>query len=283
MSKEKSDRVFNEIYTEIVIDSDKSFLNKTIFRIIRRLGFFNSIGEFRKHRPMYRGFFWGDLPVGGAKSLILGSAGPEKVEDNSPARRFVVARDYETPAQNLNVKNVTYTPNGFAWRGWTLDQSISAVSVRSPKRFFKEIPCRPPRQIVEGTIIQAQTPFTFGDWVPEHRNSILAAKQFPSPLILPNWIGNRSYVHKELSELGVDYIVLNDSIHIENVHVLKKKHILNLLLEEDVQVYRSTYRVLDNSPESGNIIYLSRETFSRTVETTGRQYPSRIISKIVKV
>ncbi|MFK7849065.1 MAG: hypothetical protein AB8G77_27505 [Rhodothermales bacterium] len=278
MSDQKTATVFKELYHEIVEDSSNPYIKKQIFRTLRRLGFLGKIAKYRKHRPMYYGFFWGDLPIGGAKNLIMGS---DSSEDSTLTRRFVVATDYETPSEDLDVEHVTYTPNGFAWRGRTLDQSISVVAVRNPKRFLKEIPRRPSLHLAEGTLIQAQTPFTYGDWVPEHRNSIIAAKEFPLPLVLPNWIGRRPYVQKELSDLGIDYLVINSSVHIKKARVLRKKHVLNLLLSDDIKAYRTAFKAPAPKPKHGKIVYLSRGSFSRTIKTEGRHYPSNTIGKIV--
>jgi hypothetical protein len=141
---------------------------------------------------------------------------------------------------------------------------------------------RPTHPIDEGTIVQSATPFTYGDWAGDQRNSILSSKKFPTPLILPSWIGNRWYVKKDLSDLGVEYVIADSSIFIRNAYVLRKKSVCNLLFEDDVQAYKAAYNSPDVTPKPGSIVYLSRGSFSRTIEMAGRNYPSDIIGKIVE-
>lgn len=281
MLKDKSDTTYQDIYKE-VNEFKKNWLSRRFFRILRKLRLMNSSRGYRAHRPMYHAHFWGDRPIEGQRGLIIGSDPSESSEKDELERSFVVSRGYIEPTENHSISNVTYTSRGYAWVGWALDGSSSSVDMKSPLRFFKEIPFRTSRRINEGTIVQSFTPFTYGDWVPEHRNSIISAEKFPVPLVLPSWIGNRSYVQQELSDLGVEYIVIDRSIFIENAYVLGKKHPFNLMLEEDVQAYKAAYNVPDVKPKYGEIVYLSRGLFSRSVEMAGRNYPSDVIGKIVE-
>ncbi|MDU8945525.1 glycosyltransferase family 61 protein [Ovoidimarina sediminis] len=260
------------------------FSKKTMIRILRRLGFLDDSSITRERKSKYCAYFWGDQPASSIQDIILDSDPDEYLAGARCMRSYVVVNDFVVPPKNLKIANVTYTSNGFAWIGKKLDSnaSVTKLTTRSVLRFFKEIPLRTPSRITQGTIVQAHTPYTYGDWVAEHRNSIISAKEFPRPLVLPAWIGTRPYVQKELSDLGIEYKVIEDNTLIEEAYVLSIKHLGNILLEEEVQFYREAFKVPNVIPKQGKIIYLSRVSFRRTVETPGRSYPSEIIGQIIR-
>ncbi len=286
MSNDKSTSTYQEIYHEVNLLQKNKFSSLTL-RILRRLRLMNARTDGQSQELVYHAHFWGDQPEQQKKRVklrdyIVGRDDTKCSGSSRLERSFVASRDlYATPA-NYFASNVTYTSRGYAWVGRCLDRSASSANIRSPLRFFKEISIRPSRRIKEGTIVQSTTPFTYGDWAGDQRNSIVSAKKFPTPLILPSWIGNRPYVKKDLSDLGVEYILADSDIFIRKAYVLQKKSRCNLLFEDDVQAYKAAYNSPDVTPKPGSIVYLSRGSFSRLFEMAGRNYPSEIIGRIVE-
>jgi len=234
--------------------------------------------------PVLEGRFWGDAPDSPyAKGLAtIGQA----VTPNTSVtllQHSIPEKDYtdQVPTKTFH-DNVFYSKNGFAWTGGQLDQSLSIMLPRTIGRVWRERPTKAARVIETGTIIACEHPYTYGDWIFEHLMCIAHAGEFPQPLVLPGWIGDRGYVKRDLDRLGIDYISTDGPVRIKKACVLHKQNPGALLKAADAVAFRKLFGVETRAPDRGSILYLSRDGIASDQVKKDRDYNSAAIAKVVE-
>lgn len=248
-------------------------------RTLRRLGIVTSSldeAQFLSRCAL----FHGDIP-GTHRSPAVGRLDlPAPVEGVPP--NFVCSAEYmrPRPTQTLH-RDVLYTPGGFAWKGHRVDIALSAHSVRSSRRLLADRLQRRGLTIARGTIIESQSPHTYGDWTTEQMKSIALCPDFPQPLVLPAALAARSYVRSELGRLGIEILAADRPVLIREAVVLHKPCPLTLWRPEDVAAYRKLFGIVPPMPRPGSILYLSRLDVRSEQTAAARDYRSATIAKIV--
>ncbi|MEL6645817.1 MAG: glycosyltransferase 61 family protein [Pseudomonadota bacterium] len=234
--------------------------------------------------PVLEGRFWGDTP-NSPYARGLSTIGKAKPDGATVAldQHSINERDYtEAVPTKTRHKNVFYSQNGFAWTKGQLDQSLSIMLPRTIGRVWRERPTKAALVIEQGTIIACDHPYTYGDWIVEHLMCIAHAGDFPQPLVLPGWIGDRGYVKRDLDRLGIDYISTDGPVRIEDACVLHKQHPGALLTAADKVAFRKLFGIETGMPRKGSILYLSRDGINSDQVKKDRDYNSAAISKIVE-
>ena len=222
--------------------------------------------------------FWGDRPTMPETDRIV-----DEGSDGPLPRYTARAPDFSSPVPaRTEHNNVYYTPNGFGWTGRQLDQSLSVMLPRTLGRVWAERPRSTSRRIAEGTIVQCEHPYTYGDWVIEHLTAIARGGDFPQPLVLPLWIGARGYPGKILDRLGIDYTIAEEPVLIEKATVLHKPHPAALLTRDVVEAHRALFGVTPETPAPGRLVYLSRAGIASEQVKIERENYSDLMGRVVE-
>jgi capsular polysaccharide biosynthesis protein len=237
--------------------------------------------HYLSHSEKFKAVFWGDLPTS-SRPFITGKCA-KNIQHSEILlnQNWTTARNYDKNPKPTCANNIIYTKNGFVWDRGALDDNKSSVRLQSFQRYLRETPIFTKRMITQATIVQTTNPFTYGDWIPEHINSLAAFHDFQSPLLIPQWIGERSYVQRDLNLAGVEFIVLNCAVRIKEAHILPRINHYNLITSSDVVNIRKLFDFRPTKPQLKSILYLSREGFKRFFTSEGRDYPSLAIEGIV--
>lgn len=195
--------------------------------------------------------------------------------DKSEQRRLA----YKTPRpESENIDNLLYTPEGMALVDGKI---IERFSVRAPS--VPEIlntPNEASRTIPAGTIIEAETPYTYGDWVGDFVRALVTAADIVEPVIMPAILAEKAYVTRDVAALGLKLEIADAPLLIEKARVLRKCVPSYYWRSEDVEAYRKAFKLAPAPARKGSITYLGRfETLSESVQ---RQYPSETVAKIVE-
>ncbi|MEO9827668.1 MAG: hypothetical protein ABJF50_25000 [Paracoccaceae bacterium] len=195
--------------------------------------------------------------------------------DMPPQRRCVYK--IQPPEQEM-CGGLMYTPQGIAIKKGKI---IERFSIRRPSllelvklpnlKDFGEVPT--------GTILQSQTPYTYGDWVGDFLHSIATAQSIVEPIILPNYLADKSYVKRDLEKIGINYIVCRTPIKINTAYILRKKLPSYYWNRQDVKKFREKFSIEPPEVNRGSITYLAR--FDTCGEAVYRHYPSSEIAKYV--
>lgn len=147
--------------------------------------------------------FSGDIPRG---------AGSEKSQ---------VKLAYRLPRVPQEIHNLLYTPKGMAWKEGALHQRYS---LQEPAlRDLYERPSEKPTVILpEGTVVQAETPYTYGDWVSEHLCTLISSMPVTAPLLMPRHLMAKSYVRRDLGLLGIKTYTVECTLLVKKALVLPK-------------------------------------------------------------
>ena len=184
--------------------------------------------------------FAGDLPR---------SAGNE----NSQGRL-----EYKLPRLPQEVNDLLYTPGGMAWMDGALHRKFS-LGEPSVRDLFKSPFGKPAVILPEGVVVQAETPYTYGDWISEHVCTIAAAMPLAAPLLMPVHLMAKSCVRRDLGLLGIETHTVESTVLIRKALVLPKKRFSHYFTRDEVQAFRRVFHVDSEPPRSGSILYLSRE------------------------
>ncbi|MEZ5894384.1 MAG: hypothetical protein R3C58_14730 [Parvularculaceae bacterium] len=194
--------------------------------------------------------------------------------DKPPQRRLV----YATPRpQTETVERLIYTPEGMAALGGKI---IERFSVRAPS--LPEIlkaPKTAAKTIAQGTIIEAETPYTYGDWVGDFILALVHARALPEPVVMPAFLGAKSYVLRDLKALGHKVEIAEAPVLIEKATILRKRTPSYYWGADDVGAYRRAFRLDPLPARKGSLTYLAR--FDTVSESVQRAYPSQSVAKIV--
>lgn len=195
--------------------------------------------------------------------------------DKPEQRRLVYAQ--ERPARET-VHNLLYTPEGMG----VIDGGIiEKYSVRAPS--VPEIlrtPKEAARTLATGTVIEAETPYTYGDWVGDFVRAMATVQDIAGPIVMPAFLAAKPYVKRDLAALGLALEIADAPLLIERATVLRKCVPSYYWSEADVSAYRRAFGLEPASPRQGSITYLGRfETVSESVQ---RDYPTEEVAAIVK-
>lgn len=223
------------------------------------------LGRYRSYSASERALiqreavnFVGDLPIGTTEHCHY------RVE-------FLQPRPFQT-----QINNLMYTPAGMAWIEGHLDVRYS---LREPAlRDLVREPI-PTDSIPFGVIIQAETPYTYGDWVSEHLTCLSRATPLPAPLLLPRSLSNRPYILRDLALLGTNFIRVEQPIYLQTALVLHKTRFSHYWTKAEALACKQALGVQLKSTRPGSIIYLSRANEVSAAQQ--RSYPSQLIAEIL--
>jgi hypothetical protein len=204
--------------------------------------------------------FSGDIPRG---------AGSENLQHK---------QEYKFPRTPQEVSDLLYTPRGMAWKDGVLYRKYS---LREPAlRDLYERPIEKPTVILpNGIVVQAETPYTYGDWVSEHLCMLATAMPIAMPLLMPRHLMAKPYVRRDLSLLGIETYTVESNLLVKKALVLPKGRRAHYFTREEVVAIRRAYHVDSTPPRPGSILYLSRE--GERGEAIQRDYPSETIGTIM--
>ncbi len=195
--------------------------------------------------------------------------------DRRPQRRLV----YETPRPEfIDVPDVAYTPDGLAvHRG----RYVARCSIRPPStvEILKTPKAAPSKNIAAGTLVECETPYTYGDWVGDYVLSLVTQNSLIPPLLLPAFLAKKAYVIRDVEALGVPYTVIDEPVRIEQARILRKRVPSYYWGPEQVDAYRERFRLSPPPARPGSLVYLGR--FNTISEAAQRDYPSEATARIV--
>ena len=187
-------------------------------------------------------------------------------------------RVYKNPRPEFtDAGDILYTPQGLAVQN---GRYIDRYSIRQPSTMeLLKPPSRGVRAIAQGTVIESETPYTYGDWVGDFVLALTTSKNIIGPLVLPAFLAKKSYVIRDVEALGVAYVVADDVVRIEQARVLRKRIPSYYWGPEQVAAYRSAFGVNPPPARKGSILYLGR--YDTVSEAAQRRYPTETVARIV--
>ncbi|GJL92584.1 hypothetical protein [Hyphococcus sp.] len=195
--------------------------------------------------------------------------------DQPPQRRLI----YKTPRPEfVDVENLTYTSAGIAIHD---GQYAARYSIRTPSilQILKKPESAVSKIIARGTVVECETPYTYGDWVGDYVLSLVTAQNLIEPLVLPAYLAKKPYVIRDVEALNIQYIVAEKPVCIETARVLRKRTPSYYWGPAEVDAYRKHFAITPPQAASGSITYLAR--FNTVSETAQRAYPSKEVAQIV--
>lgn len=193
--------------------------------------------------------------------------------DKPEQRRLV----YKTPRPDCEiVSDLLYTPEGMGVAGGKI---IERYSVRRPS--IPEIlktPKTAARTIAQGTVIEAETPYTYGDWVGDFVRALATAAP-AGPVVMPAFLAAKPYVQRDIAALGLKMEIAEAPLRIEQATVLRKCIPSYYWSAADVGAYRKAFHIDPPAARDGSITYLGR--FGTVSESVQRDYPTETVAKIV--
>jgi hypothetical protein len=196
---------------------------------------------------------------------------------NKPEQRRLV---YAQPRpESETVADLLYTPEGM---GAIDGKIVERFSVRAPS--LPEIlktPRDAVRTIARGTVIEAETPYTYGDWVGDFVRALAlaTAENIEGPVVMPAFLAAKPYVARDIAALGLTMEAADAPLRIETATVLRKRIPSYYWSAADVDAYRKAFRLNPPPVRSGSITYLGR--FATVSESVQREYPTETVANIV--
>ncbi len=157
-------------------------------------------------------------------------------------------------------RHVLYTRRGMAWVGGALERRYSFQEV-GPKHVF-ENPGAPTRTYARASILQAQTPYTYGDWMSEHVAALSLAlldQRIVEPLLLPQHWFSKAYVQRDLAIMGIRAEGLDSTVLIEEATVINKTRHSHFWARPEVEAVAKVMGMVRRPCEPGTALYLSRK------------------------
>ncbi len=195
---------------------------------------------------------------------------------DKPAQRRLV---YHVPrAAREHATNLIYTASGM---GVVSGRIIERFSVRAPSApEILKTPRRAAREFAAGTVIEAETPYTYGDWVGDFICALVTAEKIVEPVVLPAFLAEKPYVVRDLSALGLTFTAVNEPVRIKEATILRKRIPSYYWSAAEVAAYRKAFAIAPAQARVGSIIYLGR--YGTVSESVQRQYPTESVAKIVE-
>ena len=224
--------------------------------------------------------FHGDIPTTHRSSGIGEILNPPS--SRAPTN-FVVHEDWaEKPVARREISGVVYTPDGLAFQGRAVDLDLSTSRYMSVGQLLKRQALWNLETVNEGTIVAAEHPNTYGDWISEHMKSLALAGKIREPLLLPARFANRAYVGEGLTRLRIAWKIVDRPVLIRSATALLKRRPINLWTANEVQAYRARLGIASMQPQPRSLIYLSRSGVVSEQRQADRMYPSAEIARIVE-
>ena len=187
---------------------------------------------------------------------------------------------YQTPRDAyVDVANLDYVPQGLASVNGRI---ITRYSIRRPStaEILKSRRDGDKKLMTQGTVIEAETPYTYGDWVGDFVLSLVTCKDIVEPLCLPAFLATKPYVMRDIEALGIKYEVIDGPVCIQNARVLHKRIPSYYWGPQEVAAYRDAFKVTPPAARENTMTYLGR--FDTLSEAAQRSYPSEAVARIVK-
>ena len=187
---------------------------------------------------------------------------------------------YKKPrAAFIDVEHLGYGADGLAS---VHGRIITRYSIRRPStaEILKSRRIDDNNTLEKGTVIEAETPYTYGDWVGDFVLSLTKSNDIVEPLCLPSCLAEKPYVIRDVEALGIKYEVIDKPVRIEKARVLRKCIPSYYWGPADVAAYRTAFGVSPPPARQGSITYLGR--FNTHSEAAQRTYPSEEVARIVK-
>ena len=218
-------------------------LDSTLVDLARRTG------RFKDWKPGERATlhtdvvsFQGDIPP---------RAGVERNQ-----RRLVLA---DPPPLVTEADDILYTREGMAWVDGSLERRYSFEHVVA--RHVLRKPWRAARSVARGSVLQSETPYTYGDWMSEHVATLAQAQidgQIVEPLLLPaRWFA-KPYVQRDLATMGVRAEAVDRTVRIGHATVLNKRRHSHFWCKPEVDAVMSAMRTVQRPCRPGSALYVSR-------------------------
>jgi hypothetical protein len=188
-------------------------------------------------------YFEGDIPP---------TAGKERNQ-----RRLVLS---EPPPLATYASKVLYTSAGMAWVRGRLERRYSFQEVGV--RHLVDKPRQPARVVARGSVLQSQTPWTYGDWMSEHVTVLaqaLCAGLIVEPLLLPERWFVKPYVKRDLAVLGIRAESVEVPVLIEDATVINKQRHSHFWTRTEVGAVMAGMSIVQRPCEPGSALYLSRQ------------------------
>ncbi len=186
--------------------------------------------------------FEGDIPP---------NAGAERNQ-----RRLVLA---SPPPLVTHAQNVLYTPNGMAWVDGTLERRFSFAYVGARDVLAK--PRRAARTLPRASVLQSETPYTFGDWMSEHVATLAQAHlagRIVEPLLLPaRWFA-KPYVRRDLAAMRIRAESVDATVRIDAATVLNKRRHSHFWAQAEVDAVMTAMAIARRPCARGSALYISR-------------------------
>ena len=97
---------------------------------------------------------------------------------------------------------------------------------------------------------------------------------------MPRYLMEKSYVRRDLRELGIEAYTVERPVLVRKAVVLPKKNCFYNVNADDVRAYRAAFRVDPVTPRPGSILYLSRLGVVNEMNQQ-RSYPSEMTAEIM--
>lgn len=251
-------------------------------RILRRIGIIRCGILGSETVPDQCHLFFGDLPKV-PRTPIIGHVVRKSADpvNRWPAELFVCDFRYKTPRPELtHENNIRYLPPGTACRGFQMiqDYSVRSIGLKSLLWQFR----RTGRILDQATIIHAEYPNTYGDWVTEHLKALALVGNTNGPLVLPAFFRSRQYVNRDLAFIGQETVFADEPILIRNCTVIHKTKTVNGWDAADVAAFRKKFRFRNLKPIPGSILYLSRAGVVSAHAGVTREIRHECVEKVIQ-
>ncbi len=211
------------------------------------------------------------------KELACVQTDAVSVSGDRPTQRRV---EYKNPRpEYLDVENLLYTPAGLAAKN---GRYVARYSIRPPStaEILKAPKSSGAEEADTGTVVETETPYTYGDWIADYVLSLVTTDNIVAPLLVPSFLAQKPYVIRDVEALGLNYVVVDEPVHIKKARVIRKRVPSYYWGPDEVAAYRSAFGVVPPPARKGSITYLGR--FDTESEAAQRNYPSDEIARIVQ-
>ena len=187
---------------------------------------------------------------------------------------------YDRPRpESEEVENLLYSPQGM---GIQRGKVVERFSVRAPsiKEILSAPSLQPAATLQAATVIESETPYTYGDWVGDFICALACADDVTGPIALPADLAAKPYVVRDIAALGHELYAVDAPVLIEKARVLRKRIPSYFWGPGEVSAYRKAFDLDPPAAKPGSIMYLGR--FDTVSESVQRAYPSETVAKIVE-